>query len=171
MSDDRRTSSKRLDRYDLALIRQLQRDGRMPVARLAERIHLSESSCARRMRALENAGLISGYTALLDPSLIGCGVDVFVSVSLLRQETAELARFEAAVRDVPQILECYLVAGQYDYTLRVSVRDMASFEHLHQTVLTRLPGVISIQSSMAIRTVKREAPAPAESLWPESVAA
>ncbi|WP_028006569.1 Lrp/AsnC family transcriptional regulator [Solimonas flava] len=155
---------KRLDRYDVALIRHLQRDGRMPVAKLAERVHLSESSCARRMRMLESSGLIAGYTALLDPSLSGYGVSVFVNVSLLRQERADLERFEAAVREVPQILECYLMTGQHDYTLLVSVNDMAGFERLHDTVLTRLPGVVSVHSSMAIRTVKREPPMPSEGL-------
>ncbi|MGH8446710.1 MAG: Lrp/AsnC family transcriptional regulator [Solimonas sp.] len=158
---------KRLDRYDIGMIDCLQHDGRMPVARLAERVHLSESSCARRLRWLENSGLIVGYTALLDPSRSGRGTSVFVNVSLHRQEKTDLDRFEAAVRDVPQILECYLMTGQHDYTLRVAVMDMADFERLHNTVLTRLPGVIGVHSSMAIRTVKRGAVTPPEGLWLE----
>lgn len=144
-----------LDRYDRALIRLLQEDGRMSNARLAERVHLSESSCLRRLRALERAGLIHAYTAVIDEARAGYPVNVFVSVSLTRQGQSDLQTFENAVSRIPEVRECYLMSGEYDYLLRVAVADMADFERVHNGQLTRLPGVSRVHSSFAIRTVQR----------------
>lgn len=144
-----------LDRYDRELIRLLQRDGRISNARLAESVHLSESSCLRRVRALEQAGLIVGYTAVLEEARAGFPVNVFVNVSLNRQGQPDLQAFEAAIARIPEVRECYLMSGEYDYLIRIAVADMRDFERVHNGQLTRLPGVARVHSSFAIRTVQR----------------
>jgi Lrp/AsnC family transcriptional regulator, leucine-responsive regulatory protein len=144
-----------LDRYDRAILQSLQREGRITNSELATRASLSESACLRRVRALESAGLIEGYAAVLNEQKAGLGVNVFVSITLERQERADLASFEQAVRKVPEIMECYLMSGEYDYLLRVVVADTADFERLHSRHLTSLPHVSRVHSSFALRTVQK----------------
>ena len=144
-----------LDRYDRVLLRSLQREGRISNTELAARVSLSESACLRRVRALEAAGLIEGYGAILNQQKAGCGVDVFVSITLERQERTDLAAFEHAVRQVPEVMECYLMSGEYDYLLRVVVADTADFERVHSRHLTSLPHVTRVHSSFALRTVQK----------------
>ncbi len=150
----------KLDRTDHALIAELQRDGRLTNRELAERVHLSESACLRRVRALEEAGVIDRYAALVNQSKVGLPGNVFVSITLNRQEQADLRAFEEAVRRVPEVMECYLMTGQQDYLLRVVVSDPADFERLHSQHLTRLPGVARVQSSFALRTVRKSTELP-----------
>jgi len=150
----------KLDRYDLALIRQLQNEARITNAALAERVNLSESACLRRVRNLERSGLIQGYAALLDQQKAGYPVDVFVNITLDRQQQADLAAFEEAVRKVPEVMECYLMSGEYDYLIRVVVADNADFERIHARHLTRLPGVARVHSSFALRTVQKASALP-----------
>jgi Lrp/AsnC family transcriptional regulator, leucine-responsive regulatory protein len=149
-----------LDRYDLALIRVLQHEARITNAALAERVNLSESACLRRVRSLEKSGLIQGYVAVLDQQKAGYPVDVFVNITLDRQQQADLAAFEAAVRKVPEVMECYLMSGEFDYLLRVAVTDNADFERVHALHLTRLPGVSRVHSSFALRTVQKSSALP-----------
>jgi DNA-binding Lrp family transcriptional regulator len=153
-------SASDLDRYDRMILQILQRDGRLANSDLAARVSLSESACLRRMRALEASGLIEGYTAILNQQKAGLGVNVFVSITLERQERADMAAFEEAVRSVPEVMECYLMTGEYDYLLRVVVADTADFERLHSRHLTSLPHVSRLHSSFALRTVQnsRELP-------------
>lgn len=151
-----------MDRFDRAIVQLLQEEGRMPNARLAERLSLSESSCLRRVKALEERGLIEGYTALVNQQKAGFPVNVFVSLTLQRQEQMDLQSFEAAVRSIPQVMECYLMTGEYDYLVRVAVADMDDFERVHNEALTRLPGVARVHSSIALRTVKRSQRLPFE---------
>jgi Lrp/AsnC family leucine-responsive transcriptional regulator len=150
----------KLDRTDQVLLVELQRDGRLTNRELAERIHLSESACLRRVRALEEAGVIDRYAALVNQSRVGLPGNVFVSITLNRQEQADLRAFEEAVRRVPEVMECYLMTGQQDYLLRVVVSDPADFERLHSQHLTRLPGVARVQSSFALRTVRKSTELP-----------
>jgi len=145
----------KLDRTDNLILAVLQRDGRLSNRELAERVHLSESACLRRVRALEESGVIDGYTALVNQGKVGLPGNVFVSITLNRQEQADLAAFEAAVTRVPEVMECYLMTGQQDYLLRVVVSDPSDFERLHSQHLTRLPGVARVQSSFALRTVRK----------------
>jgi len=145
----------RLDRIDRAILAELQRNGRLSNRELAERVHLSESACLRRVRALEEAGVIDRYAALVNQAKVGLPGNVFVSITLNRQEQADLAAFEAAVQGVPEVMECYLMTGQQDYLLRVVVSDPADFERLHSQHLTRLPGVARVQSSFALRLVRK----------------
>jgi len=144
-----------LDRYDRAILRLLQQDARISNTRLAEKVSLSESACLRRVRALEESGLIEGYTTLVDQQKAGCPVNVFVNITLDRQQQMGLEAFESAVRKVPEVMECYLMTGEHDYLLRVVVADLADFERIHSQHLTRLPNVVRIQSSFAMRTVTR----------------
>jgi len=149
-----------LDRYDRAILHALQTDGRITNSTLAERVNLSESACLRRVRALEEQGLIEGYTAILNQQKAGCPVNVFVNITLDRQDQSDLRAFEEAVRKIPEVMECYLMTGDYDYLLRVVVADTADFERVHSKHLTRLPAVARVHSSFALRTVQnaRELP-------------
>lgn len=145
----------KLDRYDKAILQALQLDGRIPNSALAQRVSLSESACLRRVRGLEEAGLIEGYTALLSQQKAGCPVNVFINITLERQDETDLRRFEEAVRKIPEVMECYLMTGDYDYLVRVVVADTADFERLHSKHLTRLPAVARVHSSFALRTVQK----------------
>jgi len=144
-----------LDRFDNAILTELQRDGRISNVQLAGLVSLSESACLRRVRALEQTGLIERYVALLDQKEAGLPGTVFVHIALHREEQSQLAAFEAAVQDIPEVMECYLMTGEFDYLLRVVIADMADFERLHSESLTRLPGVARVNSSVAIRTVRK----------------
>ena len=144
-----------LDRFDRAILQALQLDGRVTNSTLAERVNLSESACLRRMRALEESGIIEGYTARINQQRAGCPVNVFVNITLDRQDEVDLRKFEEAVRKIPEVMECYLMTGDYDYTLRVVVADTADYERIHSKNLTRLPGVARIHSSFALRTVQK----------------
>jgi len=150
----------KLDRTDRTILAELQRNGRLSNRELAERVHLSESACLRRVRALEDARVIDRYAALVSQSKVGLPGNVFVSITLNRQEQADLAAFEEAVKGVPEVMECYLMTGAQDYLLRVVVSDAADFERLHSQHLTRLPGVARVQSSFALRTVRKSAELP-----------
>src|SRR5664279_1320646 len=149
-----------IDRTDRLILELLQRDGRMTNAALAEQAHLSESACLRRVRALEASGLIAGYGARINQDKAGFPVNVFVNITLDRQDQADLQSFEQAVRKLPEVMECYLMSGDYDYLIRVVVADMGDFERMHSQHLTRLPGVIRVHSSFALRTVQKSAALP-----------
>jgi Lrp/AsnC family leucine-responsive transcriptional regulator len=144
-----------LDRYDRAILKLLQQDARITNTRLAEKVSLSESACLRRVKALEESGLIESYTAILDQHKAGFPVNVFVSITLDRQSQSGLDAFENAVRKLPEVMECYLMTGEHDYLLRVVVSDLADFERVHNQHLTRLPSVSRVHSSFAVRTVTR----------------
>ena len=108
-----------LDETDRLILEALQRDGRLSNVELASRVHLSESACLRRVKALDNSGVIQGYRATVDPASVGLPDNVFVSVGLASQDQSDLDAFEEAVRHVPEVMECYLMTGDFDYLLRV----------------------------------------------------
>ncbi len=149
-----------MDRYDRHILEVLQQDGRISNKQLAERVNLSESACLRRVRALEDSGTIQRYVAMLSQDKIGVSGDVLVHIGLHREEQSELAAFEEAVRQIPEVMECYLMTGEFDYLLRVVVADMADFERIHKEELTRLPGVARVNSSVAIRKVLKRTALP-----------
>ena len=117
-----------LDRLDRKILKELQRDGRISNVELASRVNLSESACLRRVRALEQAGLIERYVALLDPKKAGIAGNVFVQIALNREEQSELAAFEEAVQDLPEVMECYLMTG--DATNADPVCELSPHHHL-----------------------------------------
>lgn len=149
-----------MDRFDRLILEALQRDGRISNKQLAQQVHLSESACLRRVRALEEDGMIEQYVAMVNQSNAGIPGNVLVHIGLHREEQSELAAFEDAVRNIPEVMECYLMTGEFDYLLRVVVADMADFERLHKDELTRLPGVARVNSSVAIRTVLKRTALP-----------
>jgi len=142
-----------LDRVDRAILEILQQDGRRANVDLADAVNLSPSACLRRIRRLEEAGVIDRYAALLDPSRVGLGTDVFVEITLIGQDEATLDAFEVAVAERPEIMRCHLMAGEFDYLVHVVVRDVADYEVLHRTHLAQLPGVARMVSSFALRPI------------------
>jgi len=151
-----------MDSIDASIVRLLQLDGRMSNAKLAAEVGLSPSACLRRLRFLEQSGVIRGYAAFVAEVEPDDLATFIVSIVLERQTEEFLDRFESAVRKCPDVGECYLMTGSHDYLLRVEARDMADFERIHRDQLSRLPGVSRIQSSYAIRRVSRRL-APARS--------
>ena len=151
-----------LDRIDRRILAALQADCRQPIADLADKAGLSASACHRRVKLLEDRGVISGYSARLNGAKLGYAMEFFVEISLDRQSDDALEKFEAAVRRVPEILECHLMTGQFDYLLRIGVVDNSDYERIHRDRLSRLPGTVRIQSSLALRAVKRWAGYPVE---------
>jgi Lrp/AsnC family leucine-responsive transcriptional regulator len=142
-----------LDDTDITILTELQRDGRITNTDLADRINLSASACLRRVRSLEDAGVINGYAALVDPASIRRSTSVFVEISLASQEESVLDEFEAAVVDHPAVMSCHLMAGEADYLVHVGCHDVSDYEQLHRTHLAQLPGVARIRSGFALRTV------------------
>ena len=142
-----------LDATDRRILAALQREGRISNADLSERIHLSPSACFRRVKRLEAEGVIRDYAALLNPRAVGRGATVFVEVTLTGQSEEILNAFEKAVTQVPDVLECHLMAGAADYLIKVAARDSDDYARIHRQHLTRLPGVAQMHSSFALRTV------------------
>lgn len=149
-----------LDRLDRLILHELQLDGRLSNAALAERINLSESACLRRVKTLEDSGYLRGYVGLVDQSLAGYPDNVFVRITLHSQQQADLAAFEDQAKQLPEVMECYLMSGDADYLLRVIVADARDYERVHSQFLTRLPGVARVHSSFALRTVAKKTEVP-----------
>lgn len=143
-----------LDRYDRQILRQLQDDGRLSNQELADRIGLSPSPCLRRVRALEEAGIIAGYRALVDAKALGLSLMALIHISMDQHTPERFDGFEAAVKDIPEIIECLLITGQAaDYQLKAVVRDMDAFQELLLNRITRIPGVTGVHSSFVLRRV------------------
>ena len=143
-----------IDRYDREILRILQQDGRISNQDLADRIGLSPSPCLRRVRALEEAGFISGYRAQLDAKALGLSLMALIQISMDQHTPERFKDFDAAVRDIPDVLECLLITGQSaDYLLKVAVRDMDAYQELLLNRITRIPGVTGVHSSFVLRRV------------------
>jgi len=144
-----------LDAIDRAILTELQADGRLSNVELAQRVNLSPAACLRRVKQLEDSGVIAQYVALLNPKLVGQHGVSFTIINLASMSNALLEAFEAAVRETPEILDCYYVAGANDYLIRFAYRDAEDLERFHTEVLMRLPGVERSNSMMVLRTVKK----------------
>ncbi|MDQ0319093.1 DNA-binding Lrp family transcriptional regulator [Pararhizobium capsulatum DSM 1112] len=142
-----------LDAIDRNILRLLRVDARMSNAAIAVEVGLSPSACLRRIKLMENSGVIRGYTALIDASGADATIAVIINITLERQTEENLDRFEAAVRKHPEIRECFLMTGGSDYLLRVEVATAGDFERIHKEILSTLPGVLRIHSSFSIRNV------------------
>ncbi len=145
-----------MDAIDKKILRALSRQGRLTNAELAEEVGLSPSPCWTRVKRLEQAGVIKGYAALLDQAALGLPDTVFIEVMMERHDEEQLRRFEAAVKDIPEILECHLVTGEYDYVVKAAVGGTVGYERLLRDRLYRLPGVRHTRTSFALRCLKRE---------------
>ena len=142
-----------LDELDAAILRYLERRGRATNYEVGEAVGLSASAASRRILALETSGAIRGYRAVIDDRLLGKHMTVYIRVTLERQSAAVLSAFEAAVRHGHDIVSCHLLAGQYDYILVARVAGIDDYNRLHQNELSRLPGVIRLETSFALRDV------------------
>lgn len=146
--------SMKLDAIDLKILNVLQDRADVANIELAEAVGLSPSPCLRRVRILEDAGIIRRRVTLLEPRAVGLAVNIFVSVTLEKQVEERLQEFETAVRSRPEVMECYLMTGESDYLLRVVVPDLNAYERFLKEHLTRVPGVASIKSSFALNQVQ-----------------
>jgi Lrp/AsnC family leucine-responsive transcriptional regulator len=139
---------------DRKILRALQEDGRMTIQAVADRVGLSASPCLRRIRQMEQAGIIAAYSATVDQKAVGLPVSVFISIKLERQRAPQLDAFSAAISRWPEVMECYLMTGQFDFLLRVVCADLAAYEAFLRERLTQIEGVASIESSFSLGQVK-----------------
>ena len=151
-----------LDTIDRKILRALQADGKISVGELSEKVGLSPSPCARRIRLLEKAGIIKGYAAIVDQKRVGLPISAFASIKLERQREEDLDRFEEAVSRWPEVLDCYLMTGQRDYLMRIVTADLEAYERFIKDKLTRLENIASIETSFALGQVKRSEALPIE---------
>ena len=142
-----------IDTIDLSILRVLLEEARISHVDLGEKVGLSSTACARRMKQLETAGVVRGYHALVDARSLGMGATVIVRITLDGQTEEELTRFERAVAGCPEVFSCYLMSGTDDYLVMVAARDIADYERIHKDVLSRIPGVARIQSSFTLRQI------------------
>jgi len=149
-----------MDRLDHAILSHLQADGRLTNAELAERVRLSPSACLRRVRALEAAGVIAGYHAVVDPVAIGRGFQVLVYTTLLVRNRETIAAFEHAVVALDEIVECHRMFGEPDYVIRVAVADVEAYERFLIDTFADLPGMARMTSQFAMKTIKAAGPMP-----------
>ena len=144
-----------LDSIDRAILTELQREGRLSNLELSQRVHLSPSACLRRVKALEDSGVIAQYVAMINPRAVGKHGVSFTIINLETMNTPQLEAFEQAVRDQPEVLDCFYVAGSNDYLIRFTYRDAEDLERIHSDVLMRLPNVARTNSLLVLRTVKK----------------
>ncbi len=143
-----------MDNFDLKLLHEIQRDGRVAVVELADRIGLSKTPCQKRLRRLEQNGVIRGYRAEIDPAKIDCGYLVFVQVKLESTTTGQLERFNKMVKAVPEIMSCHMLSGGYDYLLKVRTKNMTTYRALLGDVIAQLPGVSQTSTFPVMEEVK-----------------
>lgn len=155
---------RQLDAYDRRILEALQKNGRLTNVELADQIGLSPSPCLRRVRMMEEAGVIQGYEARLDPHEVGLGLTVFVGVKVERHHERDAEMFRNEVSALPEVIAAHLVSGESDFLLQVVVPDLRGYEHFLLHTLLKLPGVKDIRSNFAIQTVKPQSPLPLDHL-------
>ena len=143
-----------LDEQDKRIIRELQRDGRIQNNELAKRVGLSPSPCLRRVKLLEEAGIISRYVAVIDQTKVGLRLSMFARVWLTAQDSETIDLFIAAMRQLPEVVECYAMSGDMDYLLRIQVADLAHFSKFAMDTLMRHPAVVDMRSFFALQQIK-----------------
>ncbi|SPB12916.1 AsnC family transcriptional regulator [Caballeronia novacaledonica] len=149
-----------IDRIDRAILVALQQDGRMPVAKLAERVGLSETPCARRLKRLESDGYIDGYRAVLSRKALELGVVAFAQVRFSVHDRALSDRFEREIQGISRIVSCHNVSGTADYLLQIIARDLDEYGIFMRDVLRTLPGVTAVESMLSLREIKRDSGLP-----------
>lgn len=149
-----------LDAIDLRILAELQQDGSLTNVELARRVHLSPSPCLARVKALENAGVIERYVALVSARHLGLGLNVFINISLKEQAKDSLAEFERRIAEHDEVMECYLMTGDSDYLIRVAVADIGALERFILEQLTPIPGIEKIRSSFALKQVRAKTALP-----------
>lgn len=151
-----------MDNIDLKILNQLQEDARVTNVALAEKVNLSPAPCLRRVRELEKSGVIKGYTTLLDPEQLGLNVSVFIEIRLEKQVREHLQVFEKTIEQYPEVMECYLMTGTFDYLLRVVAKDLKSLQTFITDKLVTIPNIASMQSSIALKQIKYRTALPVE---------
>ena len=154
----------KLDRYDVGILKALQREGRMTKAKLAEAVHLTPSPCWERLRRLEESGVIAGYHARIDPKKLGPVATVMVEIALREHGAADFERFEAAIRGVPEIVECHATGGGIDYLMKVVVPDVDAYQRLIDGLLAGGLGIERYYSYIVTKAVKENTGLPLECL-------
>lgn len=154
----------KFDRLDAAIVERLQRDGRLSNARLAEQLSMSEASCWRRQKRLEEAGVIEGYQAVVNRRRLGVGVMAFVQIGCTQHSEEVTAQFEAIIGASSNVLACYNVTGEADFLLHVVARDLDDYSRFVEQVLRKLPGVFNIRSNLCLRELKSERRLPVDYL-------
>lgn len=157
-----KTQKLRIDEIDKSILSALQRNGKLSNVQLAQKVGLSESACLRRVKMLEESGIIDRYVLLVEQSAIGIPGNVFVRISLEGQKQENLQAFEQNIVNIEEVMECYLMSGDADYVLRVICKDNNDYKKVH-TKLTNLPGVQRVHSSFALRTVIKKTELPIRS--------
>jgi DNA-binding Lrp family transcriptional regulator len=149
-----------MDAVDRKILAELQSDGRLTLTELAERVQLSVSPCHRRLRALEQAGVIAGYRAHLNPTALGLGFAALVFVTMQKSDSETLVAFEDAIVDVPDIVQAQRLFGDPDFLLRVVAKDLAAFQQLYDSTLAALPGVQRLTSTLIMKSIVEDRPLP-----------
>lgn len=149
-----------LDRYDRIILRTLQENGRASNVELSDKASLSAPQCYRRVRRLESEGIIRGYTAQVDPAAIGLGVIAFVNLNIDREQFKQVRALEKAIRQFPEILECYTISGDFDYLLKVVASDLKSLSAFLTDRLMQVPGVSGVRSMVCLEEIKEASPLP-----------
>lgn len=152
----------KLDRYDRIILKALQEDGRASNVELSEKASLSPPQCYRRVRRLETEGIIRGYAAQVDPATVGFGVVAFVNLNIDREQFKQVRTLEKAIRQFPEILECYTISGDFDYLLKVVASDLKSLSAFLTDRLMQVPGVSGVRSMVCLEEIKQASPLPIE---------
>ena len=143
-----------MDRLDYKILSILQKDGQISMARLSEQVGLSLSACHRRVKILDSDGMISHYAARLNRKRIGLEIQVFIEAKLTSQRRDDIAAFESAIAEMPEVLECHLISGEFDYVMRVAARNTEDYETLYRERLTLIPSVAQMKTLLCLSTVK-----------------
>jgi Lrp/AsnC family leucine-responsive transcriptional regulator len=149
-----------LDRTDRRILESLQADGKLSNVDLAEKVALSPSPCLRRVKRLEDSGIIAGYRAVLDRKAVGLGLTVFVEIKVGRHSKENAEQLQEALRAIPEVVACHMVSGAADFLAEVVVPDLEAYERLMGDTLLSLPTIVDVRSNFSIRTVKSGAPLP-----------
>jgi Lrp/AsnC family leucine-responsive transcriptional regulator len=152
----------KIDRYDRILLKTLQENGRASNVELSDQANLSAPQCYRRVRRLEADGIIRGYAAQVVPSAIGLGVTAFVSLAIDREQFKKVRELEKAIRQFPEILECYTISGDFDYLLKVVATDLKSFSNFLTDRLMQVPGVSGVRSMVCLEEIKQASALPVD---------
>lgn len=143
-----------MDVIDKKILQSLQKEGQISMSRLSEQVGLSLSACHRRVKLLEASGMISGYSAQLDRMKVGLELQIFIEIKIVSTRQEDIKAFETAIADMPEILECHLISGEFDYLVRVASRDTRAYENLYRNRLSHIPSVSEMKTLLTVSTVK-----------------
>jgi DNA-binding Lrp family transcriptional regulator len=150
------------DKYEWRILQELQNDGRLTNQEIADRVGLSATPCWRRINALNNCGVIKRYSAILDPKVVGIGEVAFAHVLIKKQDEQTVKDFEEAIKQRPEVLECYASMGEADYLLKLAIPDVSGYDKFLQSFIFKMPCVVNVRSNFALRVIKQDTALPLE---------